>query len=40
MRTNRLVAAVFLVGLSASSAVADNTVAGTYEVKFEEMSTN
>jgi hypothetical protein len=38
MRTNRLVAAVFLVGLLAAPAGAQ--VAGTYEVKFEEMSTN
>lgn len=39
MRTNRLVAAsVFLIGL-ASPAFADD-VGGTYDVKFEEMSTN
>jgi hypothetical protein len=38
MRTNRLVA--ILIALSASSAVAEPTVAGEYDVKFEEMSTN
>lgn len=38
MRTNRLVA--ILIALSASTAVAEPTVPGTYDVKFEEMSTN
>jgi len=38
MRTNRLVA--ILIALSASPAVAETTVTGEYEVKFEEMSTN
>lgn len=43
MRTNRLVAASVLAlaigGLAATPAFADD-IAGTYEVKFEEMSTN
>lgn len=43
MRTLRPVAALLfvgLVGLFASPALADNRVEGSYEVKFEEMSTN
>ena len=40
MRTLRPVAALLFVGLLASPAVADNRVDGSYEVKFEEMSTN
>ena len=40
MRTLRPVAAVLFVGLLASPAVAENKVDGSYEVKFEEMSTN
>src|SRR5690349_18519465 len=40
MRTNRLVAGVFLMALAASPAMAEITVAGSYDVKFEEMSTN
>src|SRR5262245_35058435 len=40
MRTNRLVAGVFLTALFTTPAVADTTVAGSFEVKFEEMSTN
>lgn len=39
MRESRLVAAVFMVAVLASPALADD-VAGSYEVKFEEMSTN
>ena len=39
MRESRLVAAVFIVAVCASPALADD-VAGSYEVKFEEMSTN
>ena len=39
MRESRLLAAVFMVAFAASPALA-NDVAGTYEVKFEEMSTN
>ena len=38
MRTNRLAAAGILLGLMAAPAAAD--VAGSYDVKFEEMSTN
>jgi len=38
MRTNRLVG-VFLLALT-SPALADTNVAGAYDVKFEEMSTN
>ena len=42
MRTNRLVAGMILVGVFglATPAFADNAVVGSYEVKFEEMSTN
>ena len=42
MRTNRLVvaASVLAVASIATPAFADANVAGTYEVKFEEMSTN
>lgn len=41
MRTLRPVAALFFVGLIASPAFAQKTtVEGSYEVKFEEMSTN
>lgn len=41
MRESRLVAAVFIIAVSASSGRAlANDVAGSYEVKFEEMSTN
>lgn len=40
MRTNRLlVASMLLIGLTSGTAAAQN-VAGNYEVKFEEMSTN
>jgi hypothetical protein len=39
MRESRLVAAVFMVAVSTSPVLADD-VAGSYEVKFEEMSTN
>ena len=39
MRESRLVAAVFMVAVASSPALADD-VAGSYEVKFEEMSTN
>ncbi|HSD86164.1 MAG TPA: hypothetical protein VLB44_01570 [Kofleriaceae bacterium] len=39
MRTNRLVAAIVVLGASASPALAED-ISGTYEVKFEEMSTN
>jgi hypothetical protein len=39
MRESRLVAAVFILAAIASPALADD-VAGSYEVKFEEMSTN
>ena len=39
MRTNRLVAGVFLLALTAP-ALADTNVGGAYDVKFEEMSTN
>src|SRR4051812_40805048 len=39
MRESRLVAAVFMIAAVASPALADD-VAGSYEVKFEEMSTN
>jgi hypothetical protein len=40
MRTIRPVAALLFVAALASPAVADNKVDGSYEVKFEEMSTN
>lgn len=40
MRTFRPVAALLLVLAAAAPALADNKVDGTYEVKFEEMSTN
>jgi hypothetical protein len=40
MRTLRPVAALLLVGLLASPAIAQNKVDGSYDVKFEEMSTN
>ena len=40
MRTFRPVAALLFVGLLASPALAENRVDGSYEVKFEEMSTN
>jgi hypothetical protein len=40
MRANRLVAGVFLASLFATPASAEPAVGGSYEVKFEEMSTN
>jgi len=40
MRTYRPVAALLLLAALASPAAADNKVDGSYEVKFEEMSTN
>jgi hypothetical protein len=40
MRTLRPVAALLFVATAASPALADNKVDGSYEVKFEEMSTN
>lgn len=40
MRTNRLVLASVALALAASPAAADSSVAGTYDVKYEEVSTN
>lgn len=40
MRTNRLVLAGLALALMASPAAADKSVAGIYDVKYEEVSTN
>lgn len=40
MRTNRFVLAGVALALGTSVAVADSSVGGTYDVKYEEVSTN
>jgi hypothetical protein len=40
MRTNRFVLATVALALAASPAAADSSVAGVYDVKYDEVSTN